>query len=1230
VKRRAKADSATGDLFAATEPDLFAPAEEPPPESGMPEMSEPIAADEPTPAAPAPAAEPPTRPRPRRRPQPAGPVLADQDQRELIRAALDDTLVVEAAAGTGKTTELVRRMIAILEGGRAELDRMVAVTFTDPAAGELKLRLRTAIEVARLDESRPPAARERLAAALPKLEEARIGTIHSFCADLLRERPVEARVDPRFEVAPDDAARPLFERAFQRWFEGQLAHPSPGVSRILCRWKREPAFLYWGKDEGPRGLLRRAAWSLIGRRDFPTPWRYAEGFERDRTIDAILEEMEALAEWGPRGNEKDWFVKSLLEIGKYVDEVRRMERVRDRDYDALEAKLTEWSKVSKNRHWTHKGWATSGDPEFDQKALRARRDALKAALDRFVSEAGADLAPRLRDELWPVVEAYEKAKETAGCLDFEDLLLRARDLVRGNASVRRELQRRFTHYFVDEFQDTDPLQAEVLMLLAADDPELTDWRRARPVPGKLFIVGDPKQSIYRFRRADVALYREVQRQLVAHGALAVNLTVSFRSVPEIQTAVNAAFETRLGGASGGEYVPLEPFRPPVEGQPPVIALPVPAPYSPWGKIVNWRIDESLPDVVAAWIDWLVRESGWTVTEREKPDERVRVEPRHVCVLFRRFRSGPVDVTRPYVTALEARMLPHLLVGGSSFHEREEVEAIRNALTAIERPDDELAVFATLRGPLFAVSDADLLTWKERVGGLHPFRTVPPAVPGAEEPPPALAEVAGCLAILRNLHRTRNLRPVADTIARLLEATRAHAALAIWPTGMQALANVSRLMDLARRAEQQGLVSFRAFVDRLEEDAERGEAAEAPLLEEGIQGVRLMTVHKAKGLEFPIVILADMTAKETFEEPGRWSDPARGLFVQKLAGCSPPELIEHAGEEMEREREEAVRLVYVAATRARDALVVPVIGDEPFDGWLKALNPVVYPDVSRSKRPESLQAPGCPLFGGDSVPGRPDNMQPPILSVTTGVHVPAVGDHRAVWWDPLTLQLGVRPTLGLAQSEILKADEEGRSVEALANWEAWRWERDETRAEGAKPTRVVRAATEWVRATDTKVEGADMVVVMDAAWKGPRPRGPRFGTLVHAVLSVVDLADPSGVAAHASVQARILGASEEEAEAAARVVEATLAHPVLRRAAAAASRGECRRETPLVLRLEDGTLLECVADLAFREDGRWTVVDFKTDTELGAMAQPYKRQVALYAHGIANSTGAEAGGVVLRV
>src|SRR5438067_182956 len=188
--------------------------------------------------------------------------LADRNARERIRADLDTTLVVEAAAGTGKTTELVGRMVAVLMAGRGRLDGMVAVTFTDTAAGELKLRLRTHIEQARRDDAGcTPEARRLLTDALPQLEEARIGTIHSFCADLLRERPVEAGVDPLFAIAPRDVGDGLLDRAFDRWFEEKLQDPGEAMRRVLRRR---------ADREGPRRLLRSAARGPISRRSSAT------------------------------------------------------------------------------------------------------------------------------------------------------------------------------------------------------------------------------------------------------------------------------------------------------------------------------------------------------------------------------------------------------------------------------------------------------------------------------------------------------------------------------------------------------------------------------------------------------------------------------------------------------------------------------------------------------------------------------------------------------------------------------------------------------------------------------------------------------------------------------------------------------------------------------------------------------------------------------------------------
>jgi ATP-dependent exoDNAse (exonuclease V) beta subunit len=579
------------------------------------------------------------------------------------------------------------------------------------------------------------------------------------------------------------------------------------------------------------------------------------------------------------------------------------------------------------------------------------------------------------------------------------------------------------------------------------------------------------------------------------------------------------------------------------------------------------------------------------------------------------------LTRPFVEALEARELPHLLVGGGAFYTREEVETLSAAVAAIERPDDELAVFATLRGPLLAVSDAALLLWREQIGALHPYRKVP------EDLPPTLTEVAEALGLLKELHRRRNWRPVADTITQLLEASRAHASFAIWPTGMQGLANIGRFTDLARRAERQGLISFRNFVEHLERQAERGEVAEAPLMEEGVQGVRMMSAHKAKGLEFPIVVLADMTTTVQ-ETASRWTDPARGLCVQRLAGCTPPELREHAQEESQSEREEADRLLYVAATRARDVLVVPVIGDERREGWLAALHPAVHPPGPKARQPLANQAPGTPVFGDDSVPYRPDDVSRPRESVMPGVHAPEAGAHRVIWWDPKLLKLGLKPSIGLSQEKILTEDTEGRAAAAKAQWESWRSRRAEIIERGGRPSRTVQSATERAR-TSADTSGANEITIIDARWDGPRPGGARFGTLVHAILATINLnAERKDVAAHAEIHARLLGASDAERDAAVEVTTSALAQPLLRRAALANAHGQCRREAAIVVRLEDETLVECIADLAFCEADEWVVIDFKTDGDLGAHEQRYRRQVALYVRGIGEATSAKTRGHLL--
>ena len=1153
---------------------------------------------------------------------------ADAESRRIIREELDLTLVVEAAAGTGKTTMLVERILGVLRTGRGRLARIVAVTFTEKAAGEMRLRLRAGLEEARADPGLTTQESQALDQALAELEAARIGTIHSFCADLLHERPIEAAVDPIFDVDSGGEAGAIYERAFQTWFQRTLEDPPEGVRRIL---RRRPAF----NMPGPRELLRTAGWRLIDQRDFDTPWSRV-GFDRDDAIDALIEQLQTLGELADAAYDRaDYLARNLAAVQRFCLEITSREAVvKARDYDGLEAQLRSLKQRKVGWHW--RGRNKFYGEELLRAAVIARRDEVKDTLDRFLADADADLAACLREALLPLIASYEAIKAQAGVLDFLDLLSRTRDLIRDDSRVRRALQERITHVFVDEFQDTDPLQAEILMLLSADDPEQRDWRSARPIPGKLFVVGDPKQSIYRFRRADVALYESTKQHLLAQGARLVHLSCSFRSVPGIQQLVNAAFAPCMtGGPSQASYVALDEARPAVVGRPSVIALPTPRPYSDWGKITQYSIDMSFPDAVGAFVDWMLRESGWTFRDRDEHgrERDARIEARHVCLLFRRFQAFGSDVTRPYVSALEAREVPHVLVGGRSFHGRDEVLALRNALTAIEWPTDELSVFATLRGPLFSLTDDALLAYRHRFRSLHPLRRIDPL-----DLSESVRSVAEALDVLGTLHAGRNRRPMADTIARLLEATRAHAGLAIWPTGEQALANVQRIMDMARRQESRGATSFRSFVDQLQREAERGEAGDAPIVEEGTDGVRLMTVHGAKGLEFPVVVLCDPGAPLRRKTPSLHVAPEERLWAAPLAGCAPRELTDNGEESLRRDEEEGLRLAYVAATRARDLLVVPVVGDEPQSGWTDILTPAIYPpfDARRAAQP----AAGCPTFGLESVLERPARARAhPGSSVAPGTHTPRAGEHSVVWWDPSALALDKEHDGGLRNQRILEPDDDG-AADGSRTFAAWALRRGNALEQGrvrsmvAKTVTAVSHVDDGERTDDPSPDVPDVPVVIVAGDRTGRPHGKRFGILVHAVLADADLnANREAVETLAGAHGRLIGASAEEIAAAGDIVIAALAHPLLRRAAEAEV---CVREHPVAMPLPDGTILEGVVDLAFLEKeaqpagAAWSVVDFKTDIDPTRAQPQYANQVQWYVRAIEAATGEPATGFLLMV
>ena len=1169
---------------------------------------------------------------------------SDEEARRLIRDAVDDTLVVEAAAGTGKTTELVKRILRVIAKGRADVHGIVAVTFTEKAAGELKLRLRQGLEEERGRTADPDAA-ARLEDAVQNLEEAHVSTIHGFCADLLRERPVEAGIDPLFRVLTEGQAERLFNAAFATWLQAQIEAPPEGVRRSLRRVSRgvRPGDV---DDDGPIERLRRASWDLTEWRDFGGTWT-REPFDRAAAAARAVDRVHACAdESSSPSHASDNLFLDTEPVRRLSRELRaRSGQTTGHDLDGIESQLIE---LRRNRDF--KRARKGSGPTYAKGVARLRvleaRDALAEALADFQVRADADLAAALHAELSACVEEYERLKVREGAMDFLDLLLRARDLVRDNAVVRRHFQARFMRIFVDEFQDTDPLQAELLLLLAADDPDETRWESVTPHPGKLFIVGDPKQSIYRFRRADVDTYIRVCRQLVDRGATSLELRKSYRSVPNIQRAINAAFRPVMDGDPASlqaRFVPLEPWRPDHPGQPSVVALPVPEPYAQ-RYVTGRQIERCLPDAVGAYVAWLVERSGWMVTERRNAETPVPLEARHICLLFRRFVSYGEDVTRPYVDGLEARGIRHLLVGGRAFHNREEIETLRAALTAIEWPDDQLSVFATLRGSLFAIGDEELLEYYQACRRFHPFR-VPDTLPTHLHP------IRDALALLAALHRERNRRPTADTISTLLTRTRAHVGFVLRPGGEQALANVLHVAELARQYELDGGMSFRGFVDTLQTEASARQAAEAPILEEGSDGVRLMTVHKAKGLEFPVVVLADITARLAPYDVGRHIDTRRQICALRIGGWSPKDLNDHRDSELERERAEGERVAYVAATRARDLLVVPALGDAPYtDGWIAPINAAIYP--RENARRIQTGAAGCPAFKSkDTVLTRPDGDPASMFTVCPGEHHMGASDdeHAVVWWAPDQLSLGAQTSFGLRRDDLIVKDVSPAILrQRLDAYEAWRAARETAIATASTASVDVLTATEWAAghghpsaqasAADAPADGSlfDLsdggVTIETAVGEGARPGGARFGTLVHAVLADVPIESEDGdmIARLAEAHGRVLGAEAEEVAAAGDAVRRVLKHPLLLGAARAAEQGLCYRETPVTWRLETGAIVEGYVDLAYVAGGEVVVVDFKTDRELDGAIERYRRQVQIYAVAVGAALGRPARGVLMRV
>ena len=766
--------------------------------------------------------------------------LVDSVARESAARDLDTTFFVEAAAGTGKTTSLIARIVSAVTSKRARVHEIVAITFTEKAAGELKMRLRKELE-------------QEMPEALADLEQAHLTTIHSFCAWVLRERPVEAAVDPQFTVADNVQAQLLFDDAWDEWFERELAENPPALRRAILReFNLNALHTFAGLLHKHRDAFSRARWPE------PLPCDLHQTFAALRdaapTVARCLKHCTAGTE------------------NYYQQAVAMLDVVAQADHMTEERLAAALCGLDLKQPRRTADFDTK--EQFDE--FKAAIKKLNPLLTEFAAAAGHNLLLELAQWLRGFLEHLQRRKHAAALIDFDDLLVKTRDLLRDNTEVRRGLQSRFKFILVDEFQDTDPVQAEIVTLL--DEGK----------PGKLFIVGDPKQSIYSFRGADIELYAATLRKMEKRGKV-LQFQQNFRSASTIVDWVNAVFSRLIIRSTDGDY------------QPDYIALAA----APDLKVNEPRVTLLRPDKI--------EKKSADDTRRDEADaiacylateqEAKRLRWADAVMLFRSFTG-----VQWYADALVAHGIPFRVVGGRGYYQRQEIETLIALLCCLDNPADQLHLVAVLRSPLFGWTDEQVFLASQTTGLDYT------SAPNAGE----------VFALLDELHRARHDHSVAGYVEHVLARVHAcEAFMASQPDGAQCVANLLKALDLARRMEAAGVRSVRAFVRHLRETVIGVVDEEpSPANEETDDVVRIITIHKSKGLQFPVVVLPDLVGGVSDSDDKLLVHRGDGRAELRFSGFRTDGFDELNQHQKARDEAEEIRLLYVAATRAQQRLIIP--------------------------------------------------------------------------------------------------------------------------------------------------------------------------------------------------------------------------------------------------------------------------------------------------------------------
>jgi len=1080
--------------------------------------------------------------------RPHAPPPTDDDARRTIRDDHTRSFAVEAGAGTGKTTALVGRIVALVAGGK-EIRHIAAITFSEAAAAELRDRVRRELEDAvsgNNEHVTSDAQRELCRDALEHLDDASLSTLHGFARRILAAYPLEAGLPPEIEVL--DGIESAMERD-RRWeeFESSLLTDASIETDLLCAH-------VLGID------LRKVSSIAFALHDDLD--RLGDTDLAPRALPAIASEVQAVIE--PLNRALDRLGECTDPADKLAahlsDLLPHRDALRSAAAHGAEATIDLLDLLANGPGLGCKQGRKGNWP--DVAAVRALCTAAHEARENIMQAAREALLHTLVHRAADFVRDHAAARRAEGRLEFQDLLILAVELLRTNPAVLAAMRDRHRYVLVDEFQDTDPLQVDLAVLLASSDPEAGTFAVAdtRIDPGRLFLVGDPKQSIYRFRRADLAVYDAVAAR---PDISRLTLTRSFRSVPGVLDFVNHVFGTLLGDGDHGiqaAQVDLEPSREALDG--------CTVPVRIMGRLQEGSIgpirEREAADIAA--LITRIKRDGWQVRDPQpgddSGDELRDAEFGDVAILLpARTSLGGIE------DALEQAGIPARVESQSLVFETAEVHDLLAALGAIDDPTDEVALVGTLRSPAFGCSDADLVDYR-RAGGRWSYLSPAPADPAGPQP------VVDAMASLRKLHEQRSWRSVGETLDALISERHLLALALAHLRPRDHWRRIRFLADQARAFDDRGHVGLRSFVDWIHHRAEENaRVAEVVVPEADDDAVRILTIHGAKGLEFPIVVLAGLnSARHNDTPPVLWSETGPQLNVslghgRRVSSASYDDALDR---EKQHDAAERTRLLYVAATRARDHLVISL----------------------HRKNDDCLAG----VLAG-ALHGAPCE----ILEIGEAVELPSEAAD-----PPPTITLSERDERLAARSDLLAAAARPAVLAATALAKL-------ATSPGSPDSAAERAGFPGLEKTE------DDTSEDRPSWRRGRA-GTAIGRAVHAVLQTVDLATGEGLAPAASTHAAAEGIPDREGEVR-RLAEHVLATPIVRSAVAG---GRYWREVPVAAAI-DGRVVEGFVDLLVATPGGLIVVDYKTDqvgdeAEVERAMSRYAIQGAAYAVALADGTG----------